>query len=129
MSKKLSFSVLPLILFVVLLGFLLKGLFSDPRERDSALINKPVPDFQLPDLMDESVIHTAQTLSTSPVLINVWGTWCTTCKYELPYLELNIPDDPALFHEFDAHFNEQGHQEISDQLFQQLSPRLSLSKE
>ena len=86
MSKKLSFSVLPLILFVVLLGFLLKGLFSDPRERDSALINKPVPDFQLPDLMDESVIHTARTLTTSPVLINVWGTWCTTCKYELPYL-------------------------------------------
>jgi len=86
MTKKLSVSILPLIVFILLLGFLLKGLFSDPRERDSALINKPMPEFSLPDLMDESIKHTAQSLTQSPVLINVWGTWCTTCKYELPFL-------------------------------------------
>ena len=87
MSKKLNLAMVPLLLFVVLLGFLLKGLFSDPRERDSALIGQPLPEFQLPDLMDESVIYNARSLvKDGPVLLNVWGTWCTTCQYELPYL-------------------------------------------
>lgn len=80
-------AVVPLIIFVLLLGFLLKGLFSDPRERDSALINKPLPEFQLPDLMDDTVLYTpASLIKDGPVLLNVWGTWCTTCQYELPYL-------------------------------------------
>lgn len=87
MSKKLNMAVLPLIIFVLLLGFLLKGLFSDPRERDSALIGKPMPEFQLPDLMDDNVVYTpASLIKDGPVLLNVWGTWCTTCQYELPYL-------------------------------------------
>jgi len=86
MNNKLAITLVPLVLFVVLIGFLLKGLFSDPRERDSALINKPMPEFALPDLMDETVQHTAASLTQQAVLVNVWGTWCTTCKYELPYL-------------------------------------------
>lgn len=83
-SKKLAF--LPLAIFAVLCVFLLKGLFSNPNERESALINKPVPEFSLPDLYNESKIHSKQTLIGKPVILNVWGTWCTTCKYELPYL-------------------------------------------
>jgi cytochrome c biogenesis protein CcmG/thiol:disulfide interchange protein DsbE len=86
MSKKLNLTILPLFLFVLLLGFLLKGLFSDPRERDSALIGKALPAFALPDLYQDNQTHTPQTLKGQPVLLNVWGTWCTTCKYELPYL-------------------------------------------
>lgn len=87
MSKKLNLAILPLAVFVVLLGFLLKGLFSDPWERDSALLDKPLPEFQLPDLMDETVIHNAKSLvKDGPALLNVWGTWCVTCQYELPYL-------------------------------------------
>ncbi len=83
-SKRLAF--LPLAIFAVLCVFLLKGLFSNPNERESALINKPVPEFSLPDLYNESQIHNKQTLIGKPVILNVWGTWCTTCKYELPYL-------------------------------------------
>ena len=85
-NKKRWLSFAPLFIFAVLCVFLLKGLFSDPSERESALINKSVPDFSLPDLYDESTIHTRQTLIGKPLIINVWGTWCTTCKYELPYL-------------------------------------------
>ncbi len=87
-AAKRSYAImfLPLITFIVLCGFLLKGLFSDPTERESALINKPVPSFSLPDLNDASIIHTEKTLIGEAVIINVWGTWCVTCKYELPYL-------------------------------------------
>ncbi|GAB3003398.1 DsbE family thiol:disulfide interchange protein [Psychrosphaera aestuarii] len=83
-KNKLAF--LPLAIFAVLCVFLLKGLFSDPNERESALINRPMPEFSLPDLYDESLIHTRQSVIGKPMIINVWGTWCTTCKYELPYL-------------------------------------------
>lgn len=86
MTKKINFRFLPLVVFVLLLGFLLKGLFSDPSERDSALIGKSFPQFELPDLNSNNKIHTPETLLTEPVLVNVWGTWCTTCKYELPFL-------------------------------------------
>lgn len=86
MTKKINFRFLPLVVFVLLLGFLLKGLFSDPRERDSALIGKSFPQFELPDLNSNNKMHTPETLLTEPVLVNVWGTWCTTCKYELPFL-------------------------------------------
>ncbi len=85
-NKRLNLKLLPLLLFILLLAFLLKGLFSDPRERDSALIGKPLPEFALPDLYQQNLIHTETTLGNQPVLVNVWGTWCTTCKYELPFL-------------------------------------------
>ena len=86
MTKKINFRFLPLVVFVFLLGFLLKGLFSDPNERDSALIGKSFPQFELPDLNSNNKMHTPETLLTEPVLVNVWGTWCLTCKYELPFL-------------------------------------------
>ncbi|MDO6720576.1 DsbE family thiol:disulfide interchange protein [Psychrosphaera sp. 1_MG-2023] len=85
MKYKLSL-FLPLIIFVILVGFLLKGLFSDPRQRDSAVVGKSFPEFQLPDLMNEEKVHSLQTLRGEKVLLNVWGTWCITCKYELPFL-------------------------------------------
>lgn len=86
-SSKLSPRLIPLVVFIVLCVFLLKGLFSDPRERDSALIGQTMPEFDLPDLMDDSVRHKVNTLlQDGPLLLNVWGTWCTTCQYELPFL-------------------------------------------
>lgn len=76
----------PLVIFAVLMGFLLKGLFSDPRERDSALVGQPFPQFALPDLMASNKTLTLDSIKGQKVLLNVWGTWCTTCQYELPFL-------------------------------------------
>ena len=47
--KKLKY-LLPLALFIVLAGFLVKGLYLDPHEVPSPLIGKPAPAFQLQDL-------------------------------------------------------------------------------
>ena len=46
---------LPLGIFVALLVLLGVGLHLDPREVPSPLINKPAPDFRLPDLKDPSL--------------------------------------------------------------------------
>ncbi len=41
---------IPLIIFVIVCYFLFKGLYSDPRKLDSALIGQPVPEFTLQDI-------------------------------------------------------------------------------
>ncbi|RWU12888.1 DsbE family thiol:disulfide interchange protein [Pseudidiomarina gelatinasegens] len=77
---------LPLLAFLWLTIFLLRGLFSDPTELSSALVGKPVPQFELPDIYDTQKIHTESVLQGRPMLMNVWATWCPTCRAEHEYL-------------------------------------------
>ncbi|SFR44288.1 cytochrome c biogenesis protein CcmG, thiol:disulfide interchange protein DsbE [Pseudidiomarina maritima] len=77
---------LPLLAFLWLTIFLLRGLFSDPTELSSALVGKPVPQFELPDIYDTTNVHTEEVLQGRPMLLNVWATWCPTCRAEHEYL-------------------------------------------
>ena len=86
-GKKYSYFLIPLGIFVFMAVFLLSGLFSDPRQRDSSLLGKPMPDFALPDLMTPEVTHTPAVFDNQVTLLNVWGVWCITCAIELPYLK------------------------------------------
>jgi cytochrome c biogenesis protein CcmG, thiol:disulfide interchange protein DsbE len=83
--RKLLFFI-PFIMFVALSVFLFSGLFSDPRQLDSALMERQVPKFQLPDLMQPTKLWTAAELKGQPYFLNVWGTWCPTCNAELGFL-------------------------------------------
>ncbi len=85
-SWRLAILLLPLLAFIVLVGFLLRGLFSDPTELSSALVGKPVPQFSVPDLYDPEQSYSQQVLSGEPMLLNVWATWCPTCRAEHAYL-------------------------------------------
>jgi cytochrome c biogenesis protein CcmG/thiol:disulfide interchange protein DsbE len=82
---KLRWSI-PLAIFVVLVAFLWVGLGRDPREVPSPLIGKPAPQFRLTKL------HSAdETLSTADLkgkvwLLNVWASWCVSCREEHPLL-------------------------------------------
>ena len=73
--------LVPLALFLGMAAFLYKGLFLDPQELPSALIDKPLPTFSLPDLQAPQTLIT-QADFKGPALINVWATWCPTCKAE-----------------------------------------------
>ncbi|RLV60670.1 DsbE family thiol:disulfide interchange protein [Parashewanella curva] len=77
---------LPLVTFAVLGYFLYKGLFLNPQQLDSALIGKPIPAFELQKLEDENIKLTNKDLIGKVSMINVWGTWCPSCKFEHPYL-------------------------------------------
>ncbi len=66
--------------------FLYKGLFLNPQQLDSALEGKPIPAFQLERLEDSNEIITNESLKGQVSLLNVWATWCPSCKYEHPYL-------------------------------------------
>ena len=84
MNKLIRF--LPLILVLALGLVLYRGLSLNPTDIPSALIGKPMPEFSLTKLTDESQMITKDDLQGNIVLLNVWGTWCVYCKYEHPYL-------------------------------------------
>jgi len=84
MGKIIRF--LPLILVIALGVVLYRGLFLNPQEMPSALVGKAMPEFSLKTLLDQNKTVTKADLKGDIVLLNVWATWCATCKYEHPYL-------------------------------------------
>lgn len=77
---------IPLTIFVVMAGLLYLGLSLDPNELPSVLVGKPVPEFSLPSLEDPEQNITPETMKGKAYLLNVWATWCPSCKHEHPYL-------------------------------------------
>ena len=86
MKLFLSKRFLPLIIFVVMLGFLAVGLGLNPREVPSPLINKPAPTFTLPTLASPDKTFSPQDLRGKVWLLNVWASWCVACRIEHPVL-------------------------------------------
>lgn len=84
--KRWLIFLLPLVAFFALLVFLYQGLFSDPRQHESTLLEQPMPSFVLPDLMQPELEYTQAIFAGQVTLLNVWGVWCVTCAIELPYL-------------------------------------------
>ena len=76
---------LPLAIFLVLAGFLLRGLSLDPQALPSALIDRPLPDFSLPALGREETLS-RDAVTGEVALFNVWATWCVSCRVEHPFL-------------------------------------------
>ena len=76
--------LLPLGLFIVLLGFLAVGLNRDPREVPSPLIDKPAPEFTLPHLHDPGKTVSKSDMLGKVWLLNVWASWCPSCREEHP---------------------------------------------
>ena len=75
----------PLVGFVVLVGFLAVGLSLNPREVPSPLIGKPAPAFTLPQLGNDKTFS-PQDMQGKVWLLNVWSTWCVSCRQEHPML-------------------------------------------
>ncbi|MBB3190755.1 DsbE family thiol:disulfide interchange protein [Halomonas cerina] len=78
--------LLPLAGFLVLGGFLYQGLSINPFERDSALMARAFPAFELTTLEDPGRVVDESLLEGQVTLVNVWGEWCPTCKQEMPQL-------------------------------------------
>ena len=57
-----------------------------PHEVPSPLINKPAPAFQLPQLHEPTKTFSAQEMKGKVWLLNVWASWCISCREEHPVL-------------------------------------------
>ena len=78
--------LLPLVIFVVVLSFLYLGLSLDPREVPSPLVGKPAPAFDLPVLQQPDKRFVPADMKGKVWLLNVWASWCVTCREEHPLL-------------------------------------------
>lgn len=81
--------IIPIILFVLLGALLAVGLkISDHKtEIPSPLIGKKIPEFSLPVLGRKDMMVTHEDLIGQPFLLNVWASWCYTCRIEHPLIE------------------------------------------
>lgn len=77
---------LPLVLFVVLVGFFAKGLFLNPREVPSPFIGRTAPAFTLPLVEDPSRSFSPADMKGQVWMLNVWAPWCVSCRQEHPVL-------------------------------------------
>lgn len=77
---------LPLVIFLGLGFFLWRGLSIDPTELPSARLKQPFPEFSLPSLYEPQRMMSVDDLKGEVALVNVWATWCPTCKEEHAFL-------------------------------------------
>ena len=90
--------LVPLGIFAVMVGFLYVGLGLDPRELPSPLVDKPAPNFTLPVLSDLNKQFTPADAKGKVWLLNVWASWCESCRYEHPlFVELSRQGIVAIY--------------------------------
>jgi cytochrome c biogenesis protein CcmG/thiol:disulfide interchange protein DsbE len=78
--------LLPLAAFIILVAFLLVGLNLNPRKIPSPLIGKPAPVFKLQQLHESEKILESKDNLGKVWLLNVWASWCASCRDEHPLL-------------------------------------------
>jgi cytochrome c biogenesis protein CcmG/thiol:disulfide interchange protein DsbE len=76
----------PLIGFVVLVALLAVGLNLNPRDVPSPLLGKPAPAFSLSRLDAPDQVFSPKDMLGKVWLLNVWSTWCVSCRQEHPVL-------------------------------------------
>jgi len=90
--------LVPLVLFVVLGGFLYVGLRLNPHEVPSPFINKAAPDFKLSQLQDFQATFSPKENLGKVWMLNVWASWCVACRQEHPLLvQMSKRGDLAIY--------------------------------
>jgi cytochrome c biogenesis protein CcmG/thiol:disulfide interchange protein DsbE len=83
--KRLVF-VAPIAIFALVVAVFAAGLGRDPTKLPSMLIDKPLPSFDLPAVRSGDVgLKTADVIG-EPRLLNVYASWCVSCRIEHPLL-------------------------------------------
>ena len=103
----MSRSIVPLVIFVLMVGLLWRGLSLDPKLVPSPLIDKQAPAFSLAMLEDPSRKLATSDLAGQVWVLNVWASWCVSCRAEhevitalasrnlVTVVGLNYKDEPA----------------------------------
>ncbi len=106
MRVRLRF-VVPVVLFAGIAAALAVGLTLKPGELPSALLDKPVPTFDLPAVRGRQRGLASGELTGEVRLVNFFASWCLACRVEHPLLNrlteegivavygINYKDDPA----------------------------------
>jgi cytochrome c biogenesis protein CcmG/thiol:disulfide interchange protein DsbE len=79
-------AAVPVLIFLIVGGFFAYGLTRDPQALPSAMIDRPMPDFALTRLTPEQPELTNEDLIGKVSLVNIFGSWCSSCVLEHPQL-------------------------------------------
>ncbi len=74
--------LIPLIIFIVIAAFLFLSLNSNKGELPSPLLGKMFPAIEGKDFYTDDTVKVADLLDNKMTLVNVWASWCTTCRKE-----------------------------------------------
>ena len=77
---------LVVVVFAALIGLLVAGLHHDPHTIPSPLIGKAAPGFVAPQIEPTSGTVSSAQFKGKVWLLNVWASWCTSCREEHPLL-------------------------------------------
>jgi cytochrome c biogenesis protein CcmG/thiol:disulfide interchange protein DsbE len=120
-------ALLPLVIFLGLVGFLGAGLWLDPKEVPSPLINKAAPAFALTRLDNPAQTIRRDDMLGKVWMLNVWASWCVACREEhpllvefsrkklLPIYGLNYKDERAAGRQWLANFGNPYDASVFDQ--------------
>lgn len=86
MRKKQLWFLIPLVLFLIVIALFYTRLGKDTTVVTNTSLNRALPSFSLPSLGNQSQLMTQAQLPKEPYLLNVWASWCVTCKIEHPFL-------------------------------------------
>lgn len=94
--------IAPVVVFVAVAIGLFMGLGKDTKILPSMLIGKPLPAFDLPDVRPDVA---GRALASShftgePMLLNVFGSWCVSCRVEHPVL-MRLSQEGVVIHGLD----------------------------
>lgn len=77
---------IPLLVTLVLVGIFARALFTHNDYIPSPLEHKPLPRFALPMLEDKDAVFSNDLFKGKYVLLNIFASWCVSCRIEHPYL-------------------------------------------
>jgi cytochrome c biogenesis protein CcmG/thiol:disulfide interchange protein DsbE len=95
MTSRHFLYLLPLLVFLGLSIYFAIGLGKDPSKLPSALIDKPVPEFELPPLLEDLPGLATADFGGEVVMVNVFASWCIPCRLEHPVIT-RLADDGIL---------------------------------
>ncbi|MFZ0791986.1 MAG: DsbE family thiol:disulfide interchange protein [Chromatiaceae bacterium] len=82
MARSTTSYLFPLGIFLALAALLFYGLGLDPRLVPSPLVGKPAPAFELESLTEPGKSISSDILKGRMSLVNVWASWCPSCRQE-----------------------------------------------
>ncbi|GGB25608.1 MULTISPECIES: DsbE family thiol:disulfide interchange protein [Rhodobacterales] len=94
---------LPLLIVVPLLATLLFavfawGLFNSSEDLPSALLDRPVPEFDLPPVQGREAGLSTSDLAGHVSLVNVFASWCVPCRQEHPlFMSLSRSNEVPIY--------------------------------